>query len=62
MFKLGATAGLITFSAGLLDSCLYDVDAGNRAVVLNLVKGVEDEVRGEGTHFKVPVLQVCPGY
>ncbi len=58
MFKLGATAGLLTFTAGVLDSCLYDVDAGTRAVVMNLAVGVEDDVKGEGTHFKVPILQV----
>jgi len=36
--------------------CLFDVDGGQRAVVLNMFKGVEDTVRGEGTHFKVPWL------
>jgi len=36
--------------------CLYDVDGGQRAVVLNMLSGVEDKVRGEGTHFKVPWL------
>jgi len=36
--------------------CLFDVDGGQRAVVLNMMKGVEDKVRGEGTHFKVPWL------
>jgi len=36
--------------------CLFDVDGGERAVVLNMFKGVEDKVRGEGTHFKVPWL------
>jgi len=36
--------------------CLFDVDGGERAVVLNMLKGVEDKVRGEGTHFRVPWL------
>jgi prohibitin 1 len=36
--------------------CLFDVDGGQRAVVLNMLRGVEDKVRGEGTHFKVPWL------
>merc|ERR1719246_202539 len=36
--------------------CLFDVDGGQRAVVLNMMSGVEDKVRGEGTHFKVPWL------
>lgn len=36
--------------------CLYDVDGGQRAVVLNMLSGIEDKVRGEGTHFRVPWL------
>lgn len=36
--------------------CLFDVDGGQRAVVLNMLTGVEDRVRGEGTHFKIPWL------
>merc|ERR1719343_1086906 len=34
--------------------CLFDVDGGKRAVVLNMFTGIEDKVRGEGTHFKLP--------
>jgi len=36
--------------------CLFDVDGGERAVVLNMLSGVEEKVRGEGTHFKMPWL------
>mmetsp|Transcript_114765 Transcript_114765/g.320737 ORF Transcript_114765/g.320737 Transcript_114765/m.320737 type:complete len:282 (-) Transcript_114765:208-1053(-) len=36
--------------------CLFDVDGGQRAVMLNMLTGVEDKVRGEGTHFRVPWL------
>jgi len=36
--------------------CLFDVDGGQRAVVLNMFTGIDDKVRGEGTHFKVPWL------
>merc|ERR1719343_1113793 len=36
--------------------CLFDVDGGRRAVVLNMFTGVEDKVRAEGTHFRVPWL------
>jgi len=34
--------------------CLFDVDGGQRAVVLNMFSGVDDKVRGEGTHFRIP--------
>lgn len=36
--------------------CLFDVDGGQRAVVLNMLSGVEEKVRGEGTHFRIPWL------
>jgi len=49
MFGLGAVAMVPSI-------CLFDVDGGQRAVVLNMLSGVEDKVRGEGTHFKVPWL------
>jgi len=44
---LGALGAIPTF-------CLFDVDGGERAVVLNMLSGVEEKVRGEGTHFKIP--------
>jgi len=51
--KLGfGLAGLATIPS----SCLFDVDGGQRAIVFNLFSGVEEKVRGEGTHFKVPFV------
>lgn len=38
-------------------ACLFDVDGGQRAVVLNMLTGMEEKVRGEGTHFKIPYFQ-----
>lgn len=46
-FGVGVAAVIPSF-------CLFDVDGGQRAVVLNMFSGVEEKVRGEGTHFKVP--------
>jgi len=43
-------------AAFLPSVCLFDVDAGERVVVLNMLSGVEEKVRSEGTHFKVPWL------
>jgi len=40
--------------AAIPSLCLFDVDGGQRAVVLNMFTGVEDKVRGEGTHFRIP--------
>jgi len=45
-----ALAGL----AAIPTSCLFDVDGGERVVMFNMFSGVEDKVRGEGTHFKIP--------
>jgi len=36
--------------------CLFDVDGGERVVMFNQLQGVQDTVRGEGTHFRVPWL------
>merc|ERR1712178_111204 len=43
-------------AVGAAQLCLFDVDAGHRAIVYNLISGVEDKVRGEGTHFRIPYL------
>lgn len=49
--------GLGIAGLGVLPAfCLFDVDGGERVVMLNMMSGVEDKVRGEGTHFKVPWL------
>ena len=34
------------------------VDAGNRAVIFDKIQGVKQLVVGEGTHFKIPFIQV----
>jgi len=46
----------VTGLAMIPSACLFDVDGGQRAVVLNMMSGVEEQVRGEGTHFKIPWL------
>jgi len=54
---LGNVAKLGFGLAGLAfvpSTCLFDVDGGSRAVIFNMFSGVEDKVRGEGTHFKIP--------
>ncbi|XP_057541818.1 prohibitin-3, mitochondrial-like [Amaranthus tricolor] len=45
--------------AGLtaLNSSLYNVDGGQRAVLFDRFRGVLDETAGEGTHFLIPWLQ-----
>lgn len=56
--KLLTTVSRLGFGVGglaLIPSvCLFDVDGGERAVVLNMFSGVEQKIRGEGTHFRIP--------
>jgi len=44
-------------AVGVLQSSVYVVDGGQRAVVFNRFTGVEEQVRGEGLHFKIPWVQ-----
>jgi hypothetical protein len=37
------------------------VDAGTRAVIFDKFQGVQKEPKGEGTHFKIPFIQVSMG-
>lgn len=42
---------------GILQSSLYDVKGGSRAVIFDRLSGVKEQVVNEGTHFLVPWLQ-----
>ena len=47
--------GLLAVSAGIVgEYCMYDVDAGNRVVIFDSLKGVLPGIYGEGTRFKWP--------
>jgi hypothetical protein len=43
--------------ASILQSSLYDVKGGTRAVIFDRVSGVKEDVVNEGTHFLIPWLQ-----
>jgi prohibitin 1 len=42
---------------GVVNSALYNVDAGHRAVIFDRFSGVKQVVVGEGTHFFIPWVQ-----
>lgn len=44
-------------AGAISEFCLYDVDAGTRVVIFNKLSGLEQKVRCEGTHFKIPFIQ-----
>ncbi|EGW15035.1 Prohibitin [Cricetulus griseus] len=52
--KFGLT---LAFAGGTVNSALYNVDAGHRAVIFDRFRGVQDIVVGEGTHFLIPWVQ-----
>ncbi|ONH65723.1 Prohibitin-2 [Cyberlindnera fabianii] len=51
--------GLILLGGGamLLNSSLFNVDGGHRAIVYSRVGGVQSQIYNEGTHFAIPWLQ-----
>ncbi|MCD7455654.1 Prohibitin-3, mitochondrial [Datura stramonium] len=55
-YVAGAAFG-IGVGATALNSSLYTVDGGQRAVLFDRFRGVMDETVGEGTHFLIPWLQ-----
>ncbi|XP_059318060.1 prohibitin-3, mitochondrial-like [Lycium ferocissimum] len=55
--NLAVTAFGLGASATLLNSTLYTVDGGERAVLFDRFRGVINETVGEGTHFLIPWVQ-----
>lgn len=56
--KLGRFTGVIAVGSFTVNSCIYNVDGGERAVLFDSLRGgIMDDVRGEGTHFMIPVIQ-----
>jgi len=53
------TVGGLAFSAlGYLgNEMLYDVQGGERAVIFDKFGGIQEEVKGEGMHFRIPYVQ-----
>ncbi|XP_062552301.1 prohibitin 1 [Armigeres subalbatus] len=52
--QLGLGVALV---GGVVNSALYNVDGGHRAVIFDRFTGVKQQVSGEGTHFFVPWVQ-----
>merc|ERR1712113_175441 len=54
---LGRAAVGLGAGASLLQASIYNVDGGYRAVMFDRLRGVQNKVAGEGTHFRIPWLQ-----
>jgi prohibitin 1 len=56
--RLSALSGSLAVGAFTVNSCIYNVDGGQRAVLFDTLRGgILPDVRGEGTHFIIPVIQ-----
>lgn len=47
----------LAIGASFVNSSIYDVKGGTRAVIFDRLSGVKDTVVNEGTHFLIPWLQ-----
>ena len=47
----------VATGAMIVNSSLYDVRGGTRAVIFDRLSGVQESVVNEGTHFLIPWLQ-----
>jgi len=55
--KATTFAGLAAVGIGAVSQCLYNVDPGEAAIIFDKFVGVKSSVYGEGTHFRIPVIQ-----
>merc|ERR1712012_1351281 len=49
--------GGLAIGGAVVNSALFNVDGGHRAVIFDRFVGVKKEVVGEGTHFMIPWVQ-----
>uniref|UniRef100_U5EVP8 Prohibitin n=1 Tax=Corethrella appendiculata TaxID=1370023 RepID=U5EVP8_9DIPT len=55
--RIGQLGLGVAIVGGVVNSALYNVDGGHRAVIFDRFSGVKKEVVGEGTHFFIPWVQ-----
>jgi len=55
--RIGQLGLGVALAGGVVNSALYNVDGGHRAVIFDRFTGVKKEVVGEGTHFFIPWVQ-----
>lgn len=57
LLRLARYSVVIGAAGAAAQSSLYVVNGGHRAVIFNRFTGVEDTVRGEGMHLRIPWVQ-----
>uniref|UniRef100_A0A8C5W9C0 Prohibitin n=1 Tax=Microcebus murinus TaxID=30608 RepID=A0A8C5W9C0_MICMU len=55
--SIGKFGLALAIAGGVVNSALYNVGAGHRAIIFDRFRGVPDIVVGEGTHFLIPWVQ-----
>ncbi|XP_076625746.1 prohibitin 1 [Colletes latitarsis] len=55
--RLGQFGMGLAVTGAVVNSALYNVDGGHRAVIFDRFAGIKSHVVGEGTHFFVPWVQ-----
>ncbi|XP_014484638.1 PREDICTED: protein l(2)37Cc [Dinoponera quadriceps] len=55
--RIGQLGLGVALAGGVLNSALYNVDGGHRAVIFDRFAGIKNLVVGEGTHFFIPWVQ-----
>eukprot|EP00560_Eucampia_antarctica_P006972 CAMPEP_0197829040 /NCGR_PEP_ID=MMETSP1437-20131217/5512_1 /TAXON_ID=49252 ORGANISM="Eucampia antarctica, Strain CCMP1452" /NCGR_SAMPLE_ID=MMETSP1437 /ASSEMBLY_ACC=CAM_ASM_001096 /LENGTH=284 /DNA_ID=CAMNT_0043430511 /DNA_START=21 /DNA_END=875 /DNA_ORIENTATION=- len=56
--RLSTAAGALAIGTFTVNTCLYNVDGGERAVMFDTLRGgILPKVIGEGTHFIIPMIQ-----
>lgn len=55
--RIGQLGLGVALAGGVINSALYNVDGGHRAVIFDRFAGIKNLVVGEGTHFFIPWVQ-----
>eukprot|EP00092_Neocalanus_flemingeri_P031838 GFUD01034585.1.p1 GENE.GFUD01034585.1~~GFUD01034585.1.p1 ORF type:complete len:273 (+),score=77.62 GFUD01034585.1:52-870(+) len=55
--RLGQVGVGLAVGGAVINSALFNVDGGHRAVIFDRFAGIKKEVVGEGTHFMIPWVQ-----
>jgi len=55
--RIGQLGVGVALAGGVVNSALFNVDGGHRAVIFDRLQGVKENVIGEGTHFMIPWIQ-----
>eukprot|EP00920_Eleutheroschizon_duboscqi_P004452 GHVT01010221.1.p1 GENE.GHVT01010221.1~~GHVT01010221.1.p1 ORF type:complete len:182 (-),score=35.10 GHVT01010221.1:351-896(-) len=51
---VGAVGAAVVGGAYAISGCIYNVEAGHRAIMYNRLHGIGERVYGEGTHVRFP--------